>query len=72
MKIILNPDKNIVEIAKQQLKEADGNCPCVLPPFRTNETRCMCKTFKDQVKAGIPGECYCGLYLAIDETLQND
>lgn len=68
MKIILNPDKEIVAIAKSQLKESNGYCPCVLPPYRTPDTKCMCKTFKDQVNAGIAAECYCGLYIAVDET----
>jgi ferredoxin-thioredoxin reductase catalytic subunit len=72
MKIILNPDKDIIAIAKEQLKEAKGHCPCVLPPFRNADTKCMCKTFREQVKQGIPGGCYCGVYIAVDETQQND
>ena len=53
MKIKLNPDKEIVAIARQQLKETGGYCPCVLEPFRDASTKCQCEEFRHQVEQGI-------------------
>lgn len=35
----------------------DGYCPCMI--YKTPETKCMCKQFRDQQE---PGPCHCGLY----------
>lgn len=35
----------------------DGYCPCTVN--KTEDTKCMCKEFRDQEE---PGECYCGRY----------
>ena len=64
MKLKLNPDKEIVAIARQQLKETGGYCPCVLEPFRDASTKCQCEEFRHQVAQGIEGECHCGLFIA--------
>lgn len=64
MKITLNPDKEIVAIARQQLKETGGYCPCVLEPFRNESAKCQCAEFRCQVAQGIEGECHCGLFIA--------
>ena len=64
MKIKLNPDKEIIAIARQQLKETGGYCPCVLEPFRDASTKCQCEEFRHQVEKGIEGECHCGLFIA--------
>ena len=64
MKIKLNPDKEIISIARQQLKETGGYCPCVLAPFRDASTKCQCEEFRHQVEQGIEGECHCGLFIA--------
>ena len=58
MKIILNPDAEIVQMIRLKLKENDGYCPCRLE--KTPDTKCMCKEFRD---ASWPGECHCGLYI---------
>lgn len=58
MKIILNPDAEIVQMVRLKLKENDGYCPCRLE--KTPDTKCMCKEFRD---APWPGECHCGLYI---------
>ena len=59
MKIVLNPDKEQVELIRRALKENDGYCPCRL--VRTEDTKCICKEFKEQKE----GMCHCGLYLKI-------
>ena len=67
MKIILNPDKEIVAIARQQLKETGGYCPCILEPFRDESTRCQCASVRQQIEQEIEGECYCGLFVAVKD-----
>ena len=62
MKITINPDKEVAEIAKQRLKELGGQCPCVLPPFHNADTRCMCKEFRDMMNNGYEGFCPCQYY----------
>lgn len=62
MKIKFNPDKDVVKDIKKQVKENDGYCPCQL--VRTPDTKCMCKTFREQAT---PGECHCGLYIKVEE-----
>ena len=58
MKILLNPDKSIVEDIRKRLKENDGYCPCRL--IKNKDTKCMCKEFVEQTTSG---ECHCGLYI---------
>lgn len=55
--IKLNENKELVKEIKQKLKENNGYCPCSL--FKTKDTKCMCKEFKEQDI----GECQCGLYV---------
>lgn len=61
MKIIVNPDPNIVNDIRNKLKENEGYCPCRLN--KTPDTKCMCKQFRDQDS----GMCHCGLYIKINE-----
>ena len=61
MAIRLNEDKEIVKTIKEGLKKTGGYCPC---RFEKNEdTKCMCKEFKDQIKdPNFEGYCHCMLY----------
>ena len=59
MKIRLNPDKKEAERILRAVKENDGYCPCRL--IRTEDTKCICKEFKEQEE----GFCHCGLYLKL-------
>jgi hypothetical protein len=54
-------DKELLEEVLKQLKENDHYCPCSLT--RTNNDKCMCKNFRDQVERREPGECACGRYV---------
>lgn len=65
LKIRLNPDKSMVESVCLALKENDGYCPCAL--FKTDDTKCMCKDFREQIAQGIPGKCHCELYEGVEE-----
>ena len=58
---VLNSDKNLVERITKKIKENGGYCPCRLK--KTEETKCMCKEFREAIKQGILGECHCGLFV---------
>ena len=61
MKIRLNENAEIVETIKEGLKRTGGYCPCRIE--RTEEFKCMCKEFKEQIKdPNFEGYCHCLLY----------
>ena len=53
----VNTDSKLVEEIRKQLKENGGYCPCSL--VRTDDTKCMCKEFREMES----GTCHCGLYV---------
>ena len=61
MTIIQNPDKEIVHIVREGLKQTGGYCPCT--NIKSDDTKCMCKSFREQSE----GECHCGLYIKVKE-----
>ena len=61
MAVHLNPDKEVVATVKEGLKRTGGYCPCRLE--RTEDTKCMCKEFRDQIAdPNFKGFCHCYLY----------
>lgn len=61
MAVTLNPDKEIVKLVKDGLKKTGGFCPC--KTGRTEEFKCMCEEFKNQIKdPDFEGYCHCMLY----------
>lgn len=58
MAIRLSEDKELVQEIRKKLKENDGYCPCRIE--RTEDTKCMCKEFREQKENG---ECHCGLFV---------
>ena len=61
MKITLNPNEAVVKAVKEGLKKTGGYCPCRTQ--RTEEFKCMCKEFKEQIAdPGYEGFCHCFLY----------
>ena len=61
MKVRLNDDTEIVRTIREGLRRTGGYCPCRLA--RTEETRCICKEFKEQIAdPGFEGYCHCRLY----------
>ncbi len=61
MKITLNPDKEIADAVKEGLKRTNGYCPCNTQ--RTDDYKCMCKEFREQIKdENFEGFCHCMLY----------
>lgn len=59
-KVKLNSNEKIVSEIQQKLKENSGYCPCSL--VNSEDTKCMCKAFRDQVERGEKGFCHCGLW----------
>ena len=57
MKIRLNDDSARVEEIRKALELNNGYCPCAFE--KTDDTRCMCKAFREQES----GMCHCGLYV---------
>ena len=61
MKIRLNEDPEIVRTVKEGLAARGGYCPC--PPVRNEDTKCMCREFREQIKdPDFEGYCHCMLY----------
>ena len=61
MKITYNENKEIVDSVKEGLEKTGGYCPCRLE--RSEETKCMCKEFREQIKdPEFEGYCHCLLY----------
>ena len=59
--IKVNKNKKLVAEIKQRIKDNNGYCPCRL--LKNEDTKCMCKEFREQEE----GECHCGLYVKIKE-----
>jgi ferredoxin-thioredoxin reductase catalytic subunit len=61
MKITFNKNQEIVKTIQEGLKQTGGYCPCKRE--RTEDTKCMCTEFKEQIKdKDFEGYCHCMLY----------
>ena len=61
MKIRFNDNQEVVDTVKAGLERTGGYCPCRLE--RTEENKCMCREFRDQIKdPEFEGYCHCLLY----------
>ena len=57
----LNENKDIVNAVKEGLKRTGGYCPCRRD--KSEDTKCMCKEFREQIKdPSFVGYCHCLLY----------
>ena len=63
IKTILNPDEEEVKIIRQKIEKNEGFCPCAL--LKNEDTKCMCKDFRDKIRDNILGKCHCGLYINV-------
>ena len=52
------------EEIKQSLKLTNGQCPCVPKYAWSEDTKCMCKEFREQ---NHEGECHCGAFKKVKE-----
>lgn len=62
MKININPDRNISAAISKAVSDNGGYCVCVVE--RNEDTKCMCKEFKEQLT---PGYCHCELFYKEEE-----
>lgn len=58
LKIIKNPDIETYENVTKAVKDNNGYCPCEL--IQNEDTKCMCKAFREQTE---PGKCHCGRFV---------
>lgn len=66
MAVKLNENKDIVKNIKEGLKHTGGYCPCRIE--KNEDTKCMCKEFRDQIKdPNFEGYCHCLLYYKSNE-----
>ena len=59
-KIMINPDEEVANEVRKQLKKNGGYCPCVIE--KTEDSKCMCKEFRENTDML---ECHCGLYIRV-------
>lgn len=64
MRITTNSNKELVSQIRGKLKETGGYCPCRVQ--KNEDTKCMCKEFREQIERGESGECHCGLYIVAE------
>ena len=57
------------EKIEQRIRDNNGYCPCRV--LHNEDTKCMCKDFRDQIKRGETGTCHCGLYRIYQEESEN-
>lgn len=63
MQFRVNPDKQHVEEIRAAIRANGGYCPCQLE--KSDATKCICKNFLENVKAG--SYCHCGLYKKVED-----
>jgi len=64
MRIIINRNVELANLARTMVKENNGYCPCALE--KNKDTKCMCKDFRTMFSNNEIGECYCGLYEIVE------
>ena len=64
MKIQRHADDELAQAIRAAIREAQGHCPCVLEQFRNDDTKCMCKEFRE---APADTVCHCGLYIKLED-----
>lgn len=61
MRIRYNENEKVVNAVREGLKKKNGYCPCRRE--QTEDTKCMCKEFRDQIAdPDFEGYCHCMLY----------
>lgn len=55
-RMILNPNKDVVDKIINRIYMNDGNCPCQVSE-EGKDTRCPCPHFLDE------GKCHCSLFV---------
>ena len=60
MKVRVYADDALELEIRSAMKAAGGHCPCVLASARNEDTKCMCKAFREAPAGTV---CHCGLYI---------
>ena len=60
IKIQTNSNQRLVDEIREKIKLNSGHCACCIVP--TEDNKCMCREFREQIERKEPGECHCGLY----------
>ena len=61
LKIIKNPDIEFYEKISKAVEDNGQYCPCLIE--QSEDTKCMCKDFREQKVAG---KCHCERYIKIE------
>lgn len=61
LKIIPNPDTEKFKEVTQKVIDNDGYCPCLFE--KNDDTKCMCKDFREQTT---PGFCHCTRFIKVE------
>lgn len=64
MQIKRYADEELASEIMKSIKNCEGHCPCVLEQFRNDDTKCMCKIFRESPKGTV---CNCGLYIKVED-----
>lgn len=64
MKISRYADEETASSIRAAIRACNGHCPCVLEQYRCDDTKCMCKEFRDSSKGTV---CNCGLYIKTED-----
>lgn len=62
LEIIKNPNQEEYEKVTQAVITNSGFCPCAV--FKIEETKCICKEFRDK---DTPGFCHCKRFLKVEK-----
>lgn len=57
-----NPDKKKYNEVTEAVKQNDCYCPCLIE--RSEDTKCMCKEFREQATEGL---CRCGRFIKVEK-----
>lgn len=52
---------------KKAVEINNGYCPCVPEGMRTENTKCMCKEFREKFLRKELGRCVCGMFEIVEE-----
>ena len=50
---------------EEAIRANDGYCCCAI--VKNQDTKCMCKDFREKIANGYIGECHCGLYISSED-----
>lgn len=61
LRIMPNPYLDIFKQLTEKVIENNGYCPCAT--IKNEDTKCICKEFREQ---NSEGECHCGRFIKVE------